>query len=96
MSRTFVLDVDKLFGLGVEISEKTKLHEWEKLPWHWVVERTLSWPNGSLRLSKGYEITRETFLKLIMPMILFFRHSLKESSLYFRIVQVFLISGRFT
>ncbi len=57
---TFVVDVDKLLGLGVDISEKIKPHEWEKLPWRWVVERTLSWLNNSRRLSKDYEITTDS------------------------------------
>jgi putative transposase len=55
--KTFVLDIDEMLGLGVDISEKIKPHEWEKLPWRWMVERTFSWLNNSRRLSKGYEIT---------------------------------------
>jgi putative transposase len=65
--KTFVLDVDELLGLGVDISEKIRPHEWEKLPWRWVVERTFSWLNNSRRLSKDYEISTssaETIVKI--------------------------------
>ncbi len=54
---TFVSDLKQQLGLDVDISEKIKPHEWEKLPWRWIVERTLSWFNHSRRLSKDYEIT---------------------------------------
>lgn len=53
---TFVMDIKETFGLDVDISEKIKPHEWEKLPWRWVVERTFGWLNHSRRLSKDYEI----------------------------------------
>ena len=54
---TFVSDLKEKLGLGVDISEKIKPHQWEKLPWHWVVERTFSWLNNSRRLSKDYEFS---------------------------------------
>ena len=54
---TFVSDAKEQLGLDVDISEKIKPHQWEKLPWHWVVERTLSWFIHSRRLSKDYEIS---------------------------------------
>jgi len=56
-----------ILNLGVDISEKIKSHEWERLPWRWVVERTFSWLNNSKRLSKDYEITTdsaETIVKI--------------------------------
>jgi putative transposase len=64
---TYVLNVDELLGLGVDISEKIKPHQWEILPWRWVVERTFGWLNNSCRLRKDYEITTdsaETILKI--------------------------------
>ena len=54
---TFVSDVKEQLGMDVDISEKIKPHEWEKLPWRWVVERTLAWLNHSRRLSKDFEIS---------------------------------------
>ena len=53
----YVSDTKEQLGLDVDISEKIKPHQWEKLPWRWVVERTLSWLNHSRRLSKDYEIS---------------------------------------
>lgn len=54
---TFILNVEEVLALGVDISEKIKPHELEKLPWRWVVERTFSWLNNFRRLSKDYEIS---------------------------------------
>lgn len=53
---TFVSDLQEQFHLDVDISEKIKPHEWEKLPWRWVAERTLAWLGHSRCLSKDYEI----------------------------------------
>lgn len=64
---TFVSDLQEQFHLDVDISEKIKPHQWEKLPWRWVVERTLAWLGHSRRLSKDYEIlsaSEETMVKI--------------------------------
>jgi len=57
---TFVRDLDEILGLGVDISEKIKPHAWEKLPWRWIVERTLSWLGHSRRLTKDFEISTDS------------------------------------
>lgn len=51
--------------LTIDISEKSKPHAWEKLPWRWVVERTLGWLNPSRWLSKDYEIAIASALALL-------------------------------
>lgn len=53
---TFVSNLNQLFGLGVDISEKIKPQGWQVEPKRWVVERTFAWLNNSRRLSKDYEI----------------------------------------
>lgn len=40
----------------VDISEKIKPYEWEKLPWRWIVERTLGWLNAASSLIKIFHI----------------------------------------
>lgn len=49
----------------VDISEKIKPHQWEKLPWRWVVERTFGWLNHSRRLSKDYEISTSSEVAMV-------------------------------
>lgn len=38
---TFVSDVKEQLSLDVDIAEKIKPHQWEKLQWRWVVVLTL-------------------------------------------------------
>jgi len=64
--KTFVEALLKKCNLGVDISEKIKPHQWEKLPWRWVVERTFSWLNHSRRLSKDYEISIQSEEAIVM------------------------------
>ena len=63
---TFVSLIEDIFSIGVDISEKIKPHEWEKMPWRWVVERTFSWLNNSRRLSKDYEILLSSSVSIII------------------------------
>ncbi len=41
---TFVSDMKEQLGLDVDISEKIKPHQWEKLPWRWGVN--VSYPDS--------------------------------------------------
>ena len=45
---TFIAEVPQ--QRRVDISEKIKPHEWEKLPWRWIVERTFTWMNAARRV----------------------------------------------
>ena len=56
-SGTSVSDLKEKLGLGVDISEKIKPHQWEELHWRWGVERAFSWLNNFRRLSKDYEFS---------------------------------------
>ena len=40
----------------VDISEKIKAYEWEKLPWRWIVERTFGWLNAASSLINVFHI----------------------------------------
>ena len=54
---TFIAEVQQQLQHWVDISEKIKPHEWEKLPWCWIVERTFGWLNTARRLAKELEIS---------------------------------------
>ncbi len=61
---------------SVDISEKIKPHEWERLPWRWVVKRTFAWMNIFRRLAKDFEITiasEETMVILSCLAVLLYR-----------------------
>ena len=62
---TFVREMAEKLLISVDISEKIQPHTWEKLPWRWVVERTLSWFNHSRRLSKDYESATSSALAMV-------------------------------
>ena len=62
----FVSDLKEQLELDADISEKIKPHQWEILPWRWVVERTLSWLNHSRRLSKDYEISVSSAVAMVI------------------------------
>ena len=54
---TFVDEAKEKIQCRVDMSEKIKPHEWEKLPWRWIVERTFVWRNDVRRLAKELEIS---------------------------------------
>lgn len=73
---TFVKEVKNRLNLDVDISEKIKPHQWEKMPWRWIVERTFAWMNSSRRLSKEFEIStisEEAMIKISNMAILLHR-----------------------
>ena len=43
---TFVAEVRKKLYRDVDVSEKIKPHQWEKLPWRWVVESSSPFEQG--------------------------------------------------
>lgn len=49
---TFIAEVPQ--QRRVDISEKIKPHEWEKLPWRWIVKRTFGWLNAASSLIKVF------------------------------------------
>jgi putative transposase len=64
--------VRNVLGKIAEISSRIT-DSWAVLPMRWIVERTLSWLNGSRRLSKDYEISissEENFIMIAHFMIL--------------------------
>lgn len=70
---TFIDEVKSKLQRTVDISEKIKPHEWEKLPWRWIVERTFAWMNAFCRIAKDFEITissQETMVILSCAMLL--------------------------
>lgn len=60
---TFVDEVKSKLQRTVDISEKIKPHEWEKLPWRWIVERTFSQALRKI-LCKRYSTESENDAKL--------------------------------
>ena len=62
---TFVHEVNGRLLMSVEIPEKSNPHEWEILPWRWIVERTIGCFNHSRRLSKDYETTTSSSLAMV-------------------------------
>ena len=47
---TFIAEVQQQLQRRVDISEKIKPHEWEKLPWRWIVDRTFTWMYAARRV----------------------------------------------
>ena len=54
---TFIAGVQQQLQRRVDIPEKIKPLEWEKLPWRWIVERTFGWLNTARRLAKELEVS---------------------------------------
>ena len=59
---TFIAEVPQ--QRRVDISEKIKPHEWEKLLWRWIVERAFGWMNAASSLIKflSYIVNLQHFL----------------------------------
>ena len=54
---TFIGEVQQRLQRRVDISEKIKPPEGEKLPWRWIVERTLGGMNAVRHIAKEFEIS---------------------------------------
>ena len=55
--KTFVINVQNILGLKVDISPKIKAVGFQVIPKRWIVERTFAWLFNSRRLAKDFEKT---------------------------------------
>ena len=65
--KTFVINVETVLGLRVDISPKIKTLGFQVIPKRWVVERTFAWLYNSRRLAKDFEKTfssQEAMIKI--------------------------------
>ena len=64
---TFIDEVQQQIQRRVDISEKIKPHEREKLLRRWIVERTFGWMSAARRLAK--ELENSVFIEEMMNII---------------------------
>ena len=65
--KTFVINVQNILGLKVDISPKIKAVGFQVIPKRWIVERTFAWLFNSRRLAKDFEKTiasQEAMIKI--------------------------------
>ena len=65
--KTFVINVQNILGLRVDISPKIKAVGFQVIKKRWVVERTFAWLFNSRRLAKDFEKTissQEAIIKI--------------------------------